>query len=313
MPWVLPEDVHTKEVLSWKGVHIFYSVVTKADRIAWSSRKVLFFLNLKKIPFTLHVVEQPVNDWFVGLNPKGPNMVPMMVCDGAVMWESNDICLHLERLQPSPPVLVPPSGAGTDQDLQQSALKFFTDLYNRPFCPDELLESAGSNPQLVELFRIQESYHNDLRTIQVATKGSSLQCLGCVKGVQAHFDGMMPECAVSESRQRILHTLQPIDAAYARSEFLLGGTLSIIDMSFWMDIKRLLTLELLWDVEEALPHIYASHMRLAPLLEPLAPMYGLITQEVSKQCGLRCTIGLRMPNCPGNPGTTAAYILASDI
>jgi glutathione S-transferase len=44
------------------------------------------------------------SDWFIGINP--PGLVPVLVTNGEVHIESNDILRHLERTYPSP-VLIP--------------------------------------------------------------------------------------------------------------------------------------------------------------------------------------------------------------
>ena len=49
---MLPKDqVLTKEVLEWKGVHLFYG------ELSLCSRKVQIFLGLKSVKFTPHVID----------------------------------------------------------------------------------------------------------------------------------------------------------------------------------------------------------------------------------------------------------------
>ena len=68
------------------------------------------------------------------------------VHDGVVVYDSNDMCLHLERHSPGTPALAPG------------------------------VELEDLNERMIRLFRIQESYHKDMRTINVATFDNSAQC-----------------------------------------------------------------------------------------------------------------------------------------
>ena len=76
-------------------------------------------------------------------------------------------------------------------------------------------------------------------------------------------------------------------------------------MAFWIDTLRLSTLELLWDLPTELPNLYAAHKRFEPLLTDLAPMFGLITEDVIEQYGFLCKTGIRVPT---TPGTSTNYV-----
>ena len=109
MPQLTQEQAPNPNVQSMAGVHLFYSDVSLC------SRKVLLVLALKKIPFVAHKVdigkgENRTPD-FLRINPRG--LVPVLVHDGKVIVESNDICLHLDRAFPSSPILAP------DNQLQE--------------------------------------------------------------------------------------------------------------------------------------------------------------------------------------------------
>ena len=98
MVQLLDNDIKTREVLDWKGVHILHFAGSSC------SQKLRVFLNLKGIPWQSHLVDLPSNEnfrpWFLGINPRG--LVPVLVHDGAVHIESNDIIVHLERAFPEP-------------------------------------------------------------------------------------------------------------------------------------------------------------------------------------------------------------------
>ena len=80
-------DIKTREVLDWKGVHVLHFMGSSC------SQKLRIFLNVKGIEWESHPVDLFTNEnfqpWFLGINPRG--LVPVLVDDGAVHIESNDI------------------------------------------------------------------------------------------------------------------------------------------------------------------------------------------------------------------------------
>ena len=98
MVQLIDSDIKTREVLGWKGVHVLHFAGSSC------SQKLRIFLNLKGIPWESHPIDLPGNEnfrpWFLGINPRG--LVPVLVHDGAVHIESNDIIQHLEKAFPEP-------------------------------------------------------------------------------------------------------------------------------------------------------------------------------------------------------------------
>ena len=96
-----PEQVKTKEVLEWKGLHLFHFEESTC------SRKVRMVLALKRLDYTPHHVDisvhENVSEFYLGINPRG--LVPCLVHDGEVVIESNDIVTYLEEAFPEPRLL----------------------------------------------------------------------------------------------------------------------------------------------------------------------------------------------------------------
>lgn len=92
------EDIQTGEVLDWKGVHLFHFSGSSC------SQKSRIFLNLKGIDWTGHHIDlmrqENYEPHFLGLNPRG--QVPVLVHDGDVHIESNDILAYLDETFPKP-------------------------------------------------------------------------------------------------------------------------------------------------------------------------------------------------------------------
>ena len=98
MVQLVDSDIKTREVLGWKGVHVLHFMGSSC------SQKLRVFLNLKGIAWQSHPVDLPnyenMQPWFLGINPRG--LVPVLVDDGAVHIESNDIIQYLEKKFPTP-------------------------------------------------------------------------------------------------------------------------------------------------------------------------------------------------------------------
>ena len=98
MVQLVDSDIKTREVLGWNGVHVLHFAGSSC------SQKLRIFLNLKGIPWQSHPIDLPSNEnfrpWFLGINPRG--LVPVLVHDGAVHIESNDIIQYLEQKFPTP-------------------------------------------------------------------------------------------------------------------------------------------------------------------------------------------------------------------
>ena len=101
MTTIPSEQIKTKEILDWKGLHLLNF------RTSSCSQKLRIYLNLKKISWTSHSVNlaagKNYTEWFLGINPKG--LIPVLVDDGHVEIESNDILMYLEKKYPQNPLV----------------------------------------------------------------------------------------------------------------------------------------------------------------------------------------------------------------
>ena len=106
MVQLLDEDIRTREVLEWTGLHVFHGHISSC------SQKLRIFLNLKGIDWVSHPVDgskkENISTYYLGINPRG--LVPAIVYNGAVHIESNDIIQYLDREFPEP-ALIPPAYA----------------------------------------------------------------------------------------------------------------------------------------------------------------------------------------------------------
>jgi glutathione S-transferase len=228
MVQLVDSDIKTREVLSWKGVHILHFMGSSC------SQKLRVFLNLKKIPWHSHPIDLPGNEnmqpWFLGINPRG--LVPVLVHDGAVHIESNDIIQYLEQKFPQPK-LVP----------------------------------SGCESEVAKLLKHEDDLHLDLRTLSFrfvfappgppksaeALASYAANGAGTVQGVKdlekqiqiefwkrAAKEGFT-DTQARASAQRFRAEFEELDRTLAKQPYLLGEALSVLDIA-WLIYQNRLTL-----------------------------------------------------------------------
>src|SRR5436853_3912933 len=71
-------NIRTREVLDWKGLHVFYFPLSSC------SQKLRIFLNLKGVKWESHIINlftnENLSERYLGINPRG--LVPALVHDG---------------------------------------------------------------------------------------------------------------------------------------------------------------------------------------------------------------------------------------
>jgi glutathione S-transferase len=248
MVQLLDSDIKTSEVLDWKGVHILHFMGSSC------SQKLRVFLNLKGIPWQSHHVDLFTNEnfqpWFLGINPRG--LVPVLVHDGAVHIESNDIITYLEKTFPQPR-LVP----------------------------------AGYENQVAALLKHEDDLHLDLRTLSFrfvfappgppkpaeSLKSYAANGSGTVRGeidrdkqIQIEFweraakEGFTDERARASAR-KFRTEFEAMDKQLAQQPYLMGDSLSVLDIA-WLIYAHRLSLAG-YPLQRLHPHVFAWKERLA--------------------------------------------------
>jgi ganglioside-induced differentiation-associated protein 1 len=97
MPVQPPVNIITREVLTWRGLHLLHMPVSLC------SRKVGVVLTLKGLRSKSHAkgLSDLRTPWYLGINLRG--LVPVLLHVGDVVTERNDILTHLEQHFPMLP------------------------------------------------------------------------------------------------------------------------------------------------------------------------------------------------------------------
>ena len=220
---LLSSDIKTKEILDWKGVHLLNY------QFSACSMKTRIYLNLKKIPFTSHQINlsagENFSEWFQGINPR--SLVPVLIHDGEVHIESNDILEYLEGCYKEVP-LIP----------------------------------KNKEQQIKELLKFEDNLHVDIRNItfkflvpRFLNKGKSVQPkaknkatlngeLDSMDDVNRNFweeyekHGIKDEDA-SRSLIRFRTALEDLNDQLEDSPYILGAELSLVDIAWFIYATRI--------------------------------------------------------------------------
>jgi len=226
MVQLVDSDIQTREVLDWKGLHLLH------HPMAACSKKARIYLNVKGIEWTSHIVDirsaENYGERFLGINPRG--LIPVLVDDGAVHIESNDILMYLEQKFPEPR-LVP----------------------------------AGGEAEMATLLEYENSLHFDLRTLVFRfffpgpTPSKSPEALkqynqngsGTVQGqqdlekaVQVDFwetvtrEGI-PDEAARRSALKFRAAFSQFEDQLGKTRYLHGDTLTMLDIAWFIYADRL--------------------------------------------------------------------------
>jgi glutathione S-transferase len=226
MVQLVDSDIKTREVMEWRGLHVLhYSGST-------CSQKLRIFLNLKGIPWQSHLIDLPQHEnyspWFLGINPRG--LVPVLVHDGKVHIESNDIITYLEEAFPSPR-LIP---AGHEHEIAK-LLHHEDDLHLdlRALSFRFIFDRKGP-PRSAELLKAYED--NGSGTVQgVKDQEKTAQIEFWKHAADAGFT----DAIVKEASLRFKMAFESLDETLRASQYLFGDTLSVVDIAWFIYANRL--------------------------------------------------------------------------
>ena len=227
MVMLLDKDVQTKEVLNWKGLHLFHFQGSTC------SQKTRIFLRLKGIEWTSHHInlarKEHLKPRFMGINPRG--LVPVLVDDGKVITESNDIMEYLEERFPDP-ALIP-----TEKVAEVGAmLKAEDDLHldiraltMRFVVPSFLAKRPPSDI---------ENYEK-LGTGTVGGKTDPNRAKEIKFWSEMNKQGGITDEQAKQAFHRFREQLDEYDQTLSDQDYLLGTEISLIDIAWYIYARRL--------------------------------------------------------------------------
>jgi glutathione S-transferase len=226
MVQLLDSDIKTREVLDWKGVHLIHYVMSSC------SQTERIFLNLKGINWESHTVDllasENVESWFLGINPRG--LVPVLVHDGAVHIESNDIIEYLEKAFPEPR-LIPAAYEKEVKTLLKHEDDLHLDLRTLSFRFVFNPPGPPKSPEQLSKYRMNGSgtvrgKKDDQRNVQLEWWEHAAK--------EGHTDERTRLAA-----QKFRVEFENINERLARHPFLLGESLTVLDIAWFIYAHRL--------------------------------------------------------------------------
>ena len=220
---LLSSDIKTKEILDWKGVHLLNY------QFSACSMKTRIYLNLKKIPFTSHQINlsagENFSEWFQGINPR--SLVPVLIHDGEVHIESNDILEYLEGCYKESP-LIPENMEEKIKELLKFEDNLHVDIRNITFkflVPRFLNKGKSVQP----------------KAKNKATLNGELDSMDDVnRNFWEHYEkyGITDEDA-SRSLIRFRTALEDLNDQLEDNPYILGAELSLVDIAWFIYATRI--------------------------------------------------------------------------
>jgi len=227
MVQLLDRDIQTKEVIAWKGVHILHHPMSSC------SKKTRIFLNLKGIEWESHIVDildgENYGEWFLGINPRG--LVPVLVDNGDVHIESNDILIYLEEKYPRPP-LIPTGRESETITLLEHEDELHLDLRTLSFRFFFVRKGSPKAPRAMDKYR-----RNGSGTVGgVADREKAVQ----IKFWETVANKGISDEAARRSALKFRKAYEELEERLSDNIYLLGDELSVIDIAWFIYSDRLI-------------------------------------------------------------------------
>ena len=223
MATIPSEQIKTKEILDWKGLHLLNF------RTSSCSQKLRIYLNLKKISWTSHSVNlaagKNYTEWFLGINPKG--LIPVLVDDGHVEIESNDILMYLEKKYPQNPLFDDHEEENMntllkDEDLLHEDIRNIA--YRYMFGGLGKKSSKG-----LEVFKNYKSSNSELDKLKMKE----------VEFYETYDKEGITDDAVKQSLVKFCERYDKFEGRLTNQKYLMGDKLSLLDLAWFIYSYRL--------------------------------------------------------------------------
>lgn len=221
------EDIRTREVLGWRGIHVLHSPISSC------SQKLRVYLNLKRLDWESHVIDLAANanmsDWYLGINPRG--LVPVLVQDGCVHIESNDILWHLEQQFPDP-CLIPVGSASEIQELLRHEDDLHLDLRALSFRYVFNPSAPRKTPEILEHFA--KSGTGLLNGVADHAKAEQLEFW------HSYAKQGVPDARVRSAVARFREAFVGLEQRLSQHDYLMGDSITVLDIAWFIYVNRLM-------------------------------------------------------------------------
>jgi glutathione S-transferase len=196
------------------------------------SQKLRIFLNLKGIKWESHLVDLKAGEnfqpWFLGINPRG--LVPVLVHDGAVHIESNDIIRYVENRFPKPRLI--PAGYENEVDrLLQYENNLHLDLRTLSFRFVFNPPGPPKSPEMLASYK-----ENGAGTVRgTADRDKQLQIEFWERAAK---DGFTDE-SVRASALKFRAEFDVLENRLAQRSYLMDDHLTVVDIAWFIYAHRL--------------------------------------------------------------------------
>ena len=217
------EQIKTREILDWKGLHLLNF------RTSSCSQKLRIYLNLKKISWTSHSINlaagKNYSEWFLGINPKG--LIPVLVDDGHVEIESNDILMYLEKKFPQNPLV-----DEFEIENMNNLLKDEDDLHEdiRNIAYRYMFGGLGKKSSKgLEVFKNYKSFNSELDRLKMKE----------VEFYETYGEEGITNDAVKQSLVKFCERYEKFESHLTDQKYLMGDKLSMLDLAWFIYSYRL--------------------------------------------------------------------------
>lgn len=227
MVQLLPQDVQTKEVLDWQGVHLFHFAGSTC------SQKTRIFLGLKGIQWHSHhlnlVRKAHQTTYYMGINPRG--LVPTLVHDGKVIIESNDILTYLEASFPEPSLIPAEHSNEIAARLQaEDDLHLAIRAITMRFVFPSFL-AKRSEKDIANYERLGTG------TVQGATDENKAREAAFWRRMLHH--GHIPDSDIKAAFHQFYTQLEAFDTLLVGQSYLVGNSVTVADIAWYIYLRRL--------------------------------------------------------------------------
>lgn len=243
------KDILTREVLDWKGLHLFHfmgSSCSQKTRISFAAKGVEWeshHLDISKF--------ENFTEWYMGINPRG--LLPALVHDGDVHIESNDIIKYVDdtfdgqRLYPTDPA---------EQAYMEESMKLEDDLH---LCVRALTFRYLAP---VEKMKKTDEAIDTMEAEGADTVGGKIDDR---KAIEVKFwrdmnanNGITDE-QVLDAVDQFTPVFADLDKRLGEHEWLLPSGFSALDIAWWITVFRVTKLG--WPIERT-PNLQAWYEKL---------------------------------------------------